>query len=765
MKPLPRVLIIDHADSFTYNLFQQVWSVLGHAPTVVQHDCPEAQQILDQPWDAIILSPGPGVPYRESDFSLGREALKNFNGPILGVCLGHQAMGCFSAIQDSPESRIVELSRLGLLPAHGKEALVHHDQQGLFNNIPNPFQVIRYHSWTIHSESNEFHSTWKVTAITEDPGSEQKLVMAIEHRTKPWWGVQFHPESIATEHGHQLIKNFFVLAGFGLNNDDTQSHPKLSSPTAHAEPSIQDQQATPSLKNLQPVRISDAIATRAETLAKIFFSELPRYKGEAFDTYAWLDSGEGELGLNNRWHYWVLSKKTHEFSRLIDALGFLKFNIDQACSMAPMHKTSKPETNSKESGIKSSSGLVSSYQNQLSPLFCEGYVSVFAYEDSLHKPHLLIEATHLWAYDRLEKRLWVPEEDIQWISERVNAQDSAHISAQGSALATHGYSKRSSQPMISSPDLVSSPMALSGTALAVSGPESYESYALDSKESYLSKIEQCLESLRLGESYELCLTTQFILKKKNPAISQLDLYCKLRNNSPAPFSAWIWRPMASESTTLYCFSPERFLKVQDQVVESKPIKGTRPRGTTPEHDESLRIELQKSSKDRSENLMIVDLLRNDLGRVCEVGSVHVPKLMDVESYRHVHQLVSTIRGRLKPDATIAQLIASSFPGGSMTGAPKQRSIEILKLLENRPRGYYSGALGWIGLDGNLDLNIVIRTIEETQASGANVPRSENTQSIYKIGAGGAITIESDPEEEWAEVLTKASALVRGLSEV
>jgi para-aminobenzoate synthetase len=260
---------------------------------------------------------------------------------------------------------------------------------------------------------------------------------------------------------------------------------------------------------------------------------------------------------------------------------------------------------------------------------------------------------------------------------------------------------------------------------------------------YLADIAACMEAIRGGQSYELCLTDQL---RAAARVDALRLHRILRRISPAPYAALL----RLAGLDIVSSSPERFLTVdRERRVESRPIKGTRPRGATPETDAALAADLRAAEKDRAENLMIVDLVRNDLGVVCEPGTVEVPSLMQVESYAGVHQLVSAVAGRLRGDVDAIDCIQHAFPPGSMTGAPKQRTMEILDRLEGAARGVYSGALGYLSCSGAVDLSVVIRT---AVMSGGEV----------SIGLGGAIVALSDPAAEVEEMLLKGRELVRAV---
>jgi para-aminobenzoate synthetase len=255
---------------------------------------------------------------------------------------------------------------------------------------------------------------------------------------------------------------------------------------------------------------------------------------------------------------------------------------------------------------------------------------------------------------------------------------------------------------------------------------------------YLNDIAAVAERLADGDSYEVCLTNQIA----GPLdCDPLVLYRRLRQVNPAPHCAFL----RFGTTAVLSSSPERFLRIgSDGWVEARPVKGTAPRGATWHEDQRLADRLRCSEKDRAENLMIADLLRNDLGMVCAPGTVHAPELMVVESFETVHQLVSTVRGRLRAGMRAPDCIRACFPAGSMTGAPKRRTMQIIDELEGHARGVYSGALGYLGLGGGCDLAVVIRTIVMDAGTAS-------------LGVGGAIVAQSDPDDEFREVLLKAVA--------
>jgi para-aminobenzoate synthetase component 1 len=284
--------------------------------------------------------------------------------------------------------------------------------------------------------------------------------------------------------------------------------------------------------------------------------------------------------------------------------------------------------------------------------------------------------------------------------------------------------------------------SLESPCFAIEGqPEVYSNF---DRAAYLRALRRAIDYIHAGDCFQVNIAQRLLHPAREPALA---IYERLRRRNPAPFAGYF----DLGDCAIVSASPERFLKVQGGAVETRPIKGTAPRGLFPEEDLARADGLLASAKDRAENIMIVDLLRNDLGRVCEYGSVRVGALCRIESYPFVHHLVSEVRGRLRGELGPVELLRAAFPGGSVTGAPKIRAMEIITELERTARGAYCGCLGFIGFDGAMDTNLLIRTF--TIGHG-----------WMQFPVGGGIVADSDPEREYEETWHKAAGMVRALQD-
>ena len=295
-------------------------------------------------------------------------------------------------------------------------------------------------------------------------------------------------------------------------------------------------------------------------------------------------------------------------------------------------------------------------------------------------------------------------------------------------------------------EVIAARLATAGPLLRPTAPQAPPALSSNfTRAEYEAVVRRVVGYILAGDIFQANLSQRFTAPL--PAgLTAFDLYRRLRGLNPAPFAAFL----RHDDVVVASASPERFTALRGGRVETCPIKGTRPRGATPAEDRVLADELLASEKDRAENVMIVDLLRNDLSRVCRDGSVEVPRLCAIESFATVHHLVSTITGELRPGMTAVDLLAVSFPGGSITGAPKIRAMEIIAELESTRRGPYCGSIGYLGFDGGMDTSIVIRTYAVKDG-------------IVTFQAGGGIVADSDPAAEYEETLDKARALIAALS--
>ncbi|MEV7613332.1 aminodeoxychorismate synthase component I [Streptomyces sp. NPDC089799] len=723
-----RTVLVDNYDSFTYNLFHQITEVTGTEPVVLRNDAVTWRPGLFDGFDAVVLSPGPGTPERAADFGICRDVLERSELPLLGICLGHQGLA------HAHGGRVVRAPE----PRHGRTSPVIHDGSGLFAGLPSPFEVVRYHSLAVTDLPAELEATaWSTDGV----------VMGMRHRTLPRWGLQFHPESISTTHGRELIANFrrLVLEHHGRTHagQDAPQVPDLSArgaelPARGADlsariPELSARGADPSaaagpLTAAAPAGGSSPAAPAPVRRLRVLADIL---------TTRWDDESVYDRLFRSGPHgFWLDSSRSGgpegRFSYLGNAAG-------------PLARIAMADVTSGTVSVSSAGGVperlvaedfldwidrdLRSCRTDVPALpfdFALGWVGYLGYE---LKAQCGGEARH-----RAED-----PDAVMVFADRAAVLDHhtgttyllalAEDGEEGPARAWLDRTARTLRDTAPVPLPAPAPQApLTGLRLR------------HDRDAYLGLIEECQDEIAAGETYEVCLTN---LAEADGDPDPWETYRALRRSHPAPFAALL----QFGRTQVLSTSPERFLRVgADGIAESRPIKGTRPRGATPAEDAAIRSELASCEKDRAENLMIVDLVRNDLGRCAEPGSVEAEDIFRVETYATVHQLVSTVTARLRAGLSAVDCVRAAFPGGSMTGAPKIRTMQLIDRLEAGPRGIYAGAIGYLSLSGAADLSIVIRTLVLTPGRA-------------RYGIGGAIVALSDPAAEFEETAVKSAPLL------
>jgi para-aminobenzoate synthetase len=693
-----RTLLIDNYDSYTFNLFHLLGEVNGEEPLVVHNDAVPWAELERFEVDNVVISPGPGRPEHPRDVGVSLDALRQGRMPVLGVCLGHQALALVAGgiVEHAPEVM------------HGRLSAIEHDGRGLFAGVPQGFQAVRYHSLVVGALPPEL----RVTAWTHDG-----VVMGLEHRDKPLFGVQFHPESVLTEHGARLVANFRDHTRL-LRGERPRASPRRRDPLVRHEARNGGGASTAGAAGGQDTgeRAEPAVRVRHRRLDGAIDAEAAyaALLGDRRDA-VWLDSSRAEPG--------------------VARFSFLGWPGGALGRVVLYDAASGTTTVERDGGREELDESVFAYvASELRRLhadapdvpfdFVGGFAGYLGYElkaecgarhahVSPHPDAGLVLCDRVVAIDHLEDHTWLVA---------LEAGDRAAVDAWLDETAERLGALR---PL---PPAGAAPAAGAGFV-----PH-------DDRDTYLAKIEACRREIVEGETYEVCLTTEL---RTTATVDPWAAYRALRARNPAPYAALL----RLGDLAVLSSSPERFLRVdRARQVESKPIKGTTARSADPAQDARARDLLKSSADFRAENLMIADLVRNDLGRVCELGSVHVPALMVVESHATVHQLVTVVRGTLREGMDTLDAVRAGFPGGSMTGAPKLRTMEIIDVIEGRPRGVYSGALGYLSVNGTADLNIVIRTLVVTPGG-------------MSVGSGGAIIAGSDAEAEHAEMLLKARAVL------
>jgi para-aminobenzoate synthetase len=678
-----RTLLIDNYDSYTFNLFHLLGEVNDSEPVVVRNDELPWEELAALGADNVVVSPGPGRPEHARDVGVSLDALYRAEVPVLGVCLGHQALAHLAG-------GTVEHAREVM---HGRLSPIHHDESALFAGIPQGFLAVRYHSLVVGAVPADL----RVSAWTPDG-----VIMGLEHRARPLFGVQFHPESVSTRHGRRILENFRDLTR-------ARRVPAARRPARRQRPARPAERAAPVGARVHHCRLETWCEPEA------VFGALYADRDHAI----WLDSAtagpgmvrcsfigapDGPLGEVVRYDVETRTLAVERASgREMRTVSVLDYCRDRLARL----RTDAPE---------------------LPFDFTCGFAGYLGYElkaecggRPVHASPLpdaaLVLCDRLIAFDHAERHVYL-----------LALADASGTEAADAWLATTAERLRE---IAREPPPRPLPPAPPGTLR-------FELH--DPPEAYLANIAACRREIVEGETYEVCLTTEL---RSGGSLDPLPTYRALRARNPAPFAALL---RLGELSVLSS-SPERFLRVdRHRVVESRPMKGTAARVAEPFEDACRAAELRRDKKTRAENLMIADLVRNDLGRVSALGTVEVPGLMVVEPYATVHQMVTVVRGRLREGSDAIDCVRAAFPAGSMTGAPKLRTLEIIDRIEGRPRGVYSGALGFLAVNGTADLSVVIRTLVASPEG-------------HTIGAGGAIVAASDPEAELEEMLLKARPLL------
>lgn len=689
-----RLLLVDNRDSFTHILAEQLRRC-GATVTVRDHQAALTRAEVET-FDAAVLSPGPGRPQRAADVGTCPTVLAA-DIPVLGVCLGHQLMA------HTLGARVDELA-----PVHGRTAEVTHGATGLFTGLPSPLRCVRYHSLAVLEPVPD---SLVVTARAEDG-----TAMACDFPGRPWWGVQFHPESLDAAGGLRLLGNFLRLAAAWnaahRPRVRTRRLPFRPDPAAAFEALFA---ASPTAVWLDdacggPSVLADASGPRARTVTADVAAGTVTVDGVSWpgDVFEFLAAATprgqsaGECPVGPGW------------------IGYLGYELKGQCmpggdAGAAVHRAPYPDA---------------------ALIFADRGVVVTD------------EAAWLFAYAADAGDGDAGSGHETWFDE-TEARLRATLTAEPAAAS-----------------------AAAPTAATPAAPPRLRLVESAGRGEYLRRIATIQRAIEQGETYEACLTTALT----GTGEVGLDHYLALRAHNPSPFGSYLrfaaadLHPQAADghpapapnhrnaALQVLSTSPEVFLTVDPdpthrtdpthptrRVTRSKPIKGTRPRGRTAAEDAALRADLAESPKDRAENLMIADLVRNDLARTAEPGSVRVPVAFDVETYATVHQLVTTVESTPRADVTAIDVLRAAFPGGSMTGAPKARTLEILDRLEDSARGVYSGAVGHIGVDGTARFAMPIRTLV-----------AHGTDLHY--GVGGAVLALSDPDAEYEELKAKSAAL-------
>ena len=781
----PQILFIDAYDSFSQNIIALLESALHVDVNLIHIDnklynSSKAQFLrLLASHDAVVAGPGPGDPNNARDIGLISKLwdLEEENLlPVLGICLGFQslAISCGATIKRLQE------------PRHGIVANIVHPGKSIFRNLAN-VEAVQYHSLQAYAARHDCSfgssntsaprdhygsfSTLQPLAWDMDNPKNGRVLAAMKHSEKPFWGVQYHPESICTnENGKMIVLNwwneacswllihkgkkiFSDLRASPRHNRRQQLH--TLQPSMHT---LQDEEDIfRDIRSLFQINTPD-VCYESFPAAALSIPDICAALNCLQSQLVVLESATGSDGspVNSetgrksiigtlfseslKLHYYTAEKKlviknvkgTTVFARTVHDIWKLLRKLVGQTKVA-----NGPEK---------------------SP-FWGGLIGYISYEAGLET----IGVSPSEATDGPQR----PDICFAWITESIvidHINSCIYVQSVGSLAPD--WVKRTTQQLndisrlleVTKSDQINSTQQVDKIiAKYLTEAERFTPMS----DNYCAKVKKCKDFICAGDSYELCLTDKSKIKASSSNDTRIPwlMYLRLRKMNPAPFQAFL----DLGNLQLLGSSPERFLRWdREGVCQYRPIKGTVKK--RPDLTREQAVEILSSSKERAENLMIVDLIRHDLHGVVGPGNVQVQKLMSVEEYASVYQLVSVVEGQLQADQQGIDVLAASLPPGSMTGAPKRRSCELLKVIEEqKPRGIYSGVLGYLDVGGGGDFSVVIRTAykwNDDSALEAKTGSDNSKKHVWNIGAGGAVTAQSVDISEFEEMEAKLDSILR-----
>ncbi len=703
-----KILLIDNYDSFTFNVYQYLRE-LGNHVISVRNDAITLEEIQELSPEAIFLSPGPGTP---SEAGICTALIKRFAGEIsiFGICLGHQAIG------EAFGGKIIHAKSL----FHGKTSRIFTFDKGIMSGFKEGFIATRYHSLVVERET--LPDCLEITCETEDG-----QIMGIKHKEYNIEGVQFHPESIMTEKGKAMLKAYLDRTGALLKNCGNS---KVSSVETGLDKKDRELFAVQAMEVAQTAVKLKRNGNAYELLKRIQHGFGPENSCilESVDGPA-EDCGSSYMGVFPRFEIIIKAGKMtiasqnadiedlfiKNFSDMYHAeskvfcLGSKRFS-----DIFPVIKGMFPTVKKHELDINISHGLI-------------GYFSYdyFHYIEKVKKEN--VDALNL------------PEVHLRYYSTLIHVlKDSQDMIIVNNHIDNECLSDRERLLEVLQGDPAYGEEVPSGPLLDVTSNMQ--------KEDFLKKVERAKRYIYEGDIFQVQLGRRLCVRRQ---IEPLKLYGKLRELNPSPYMFY-WDAGMYQ---LISNSPELQLRVEDLNVKIRPIAGTsKGKGNNPEEREEKKNELVNDAKEQAEHIMLVDLARNDIGRVAEAGTVKVSKLMRAEEFSHVFHLISNVEGNISSDSNSMELFESTFPAGTLSGAPKVRALEIIEELEDEQRGPYGGAFGIFDFNGNIISSIIIRTV---------LRKGEN---LY-LQASAGIVADSSPESEWNEIEHKTAAIKKALEEI